>query len=45
MASVPLWGTVTPLAALLQEEVLQGGVQTPPLPAFVSLTLWGLVFL
>lgn len=44
MAPAPLWGIVTPVAAPSQ-EVLQGGGRTPPLPTFVSLTLWGPVFL
>lgn len=44
MGPAPLWGIVTPVAALSQ-EVLQGGGRTPPLPTFVSLTLWGPVFL
>lgn len=45
VAPAPLWGTVTPVAAPSQEEVLRSGGRTPPLPACVSLTLWGLVSL
>lgn len=45
MGPAQFWAIVTPVAAPSQEEVLQSGGQTPPLPAFVSLTLWGLVFL
>lgn len=45
VAPAPVHGTVIPVAAPSQEEVLQGGGHTPLLSTFVSLTLWGLIFL